>query len=161
MLLMLQTSAFVPELQKLNESQAAKAPVRSRKISKKDKEDVDDDDDDDSPEEHGQEEDAKHVKLKGKNTTKQGRKPPAKEKNPSTKVKPQESEKNVVDQVKKTRGGKKPPVKRKSNESDDENDDDHVDSDDDKEDEEIIKKEHSKAKNQTGKTGKQPKKRSR
>lgn len=159
---MLQTSAFVPELQKLTESQDSKAPVRSRKISKKEKEDVDDDDDDegDGSEEHVQEEDAKHVKLKGKNTTKQGRKPPAKEKNSSTKVKPQESEKNV-DQVKKTRGGKKPPVKRKSKDSDDEHDDDQVDSDDDKEDQEIIKKKHSKAKNQTAKTGKQPKKRAR
>lgn len=178
------TSAFVPELQKLSESQAAKAPVRSRKISKKDKEDADDDDDDDDvddPEEHVQEEDAKHVKLKGKNTTKQGRKPPTKGKNiendsvdvdvavevrsrgknPSTKVKPQESEKNVVDQVKKTRGSKKPPVKRKSKESDDEHDDDRVDSDDDKEDQEIVKEKHSKVKNETGKTGKQPKKRAR
>ncbi|KAL8117366.1 formamidopyrimidine-DNA glycosylase isoform X2 [Apium graveolens] len=157
------TSAFVPELQKLPESQAAKAPVRSRKISKKDKEDVDDDDDDDDsdgPEEHVQEDDVKHVKLKGKNTSKQGKKPPAKDKNPSTKVKPQESEK-IVDQVKKTRGGKKPPVKRKPKESDDEHDDDHVDSDDDKEDQEIIKEKHSKGKNQTGKTGKQPKKRAR
>ncbi|KAK1364020.1 DNA glycosylase/AP lyase [Heracleum sosnowskyi] len=174
------TSAFVPELQKLTESQAAKAPVRSRKISKNDKEDVDDDDDDgDGPEEQVQEEDAKHVKLKGKNTAKQGRKPPAKRKNiendsvgvtdevrsrgknPSTKVKPQGSEKNVADQVKKTRGGRKPPAKRKSNGSDDEHDDDHFDSDNDKEDQEIIEKKQSKAKNETGKRGKQPKKRAK
>ncbi|KAL1809731.1 hypothetical protein ACET3Z_026721 [Daucus carota] len=171
------TSAFVPELQKLPDSQAAKAPVRSRKTPMKD-EDVDDSDDAGGPEEQVQE-DAKHVELKGKNTTKKGKKPPAKEKNtvndsrgaavevrsrgknPSTKGKHQEDEKDVVDQKKKTRGGKKLPAKRKSLESDDEHDDDGVDRDDDKEDQEIIKEEKSKAKKETGKTGKQPKKRSR
>ncbi|OMO54387.1 DNA glycosylase/AP lyase [Corchorus capsularis] len=107
------TSAYVPELQKLSGTQAAKAGGKPRKQASKRKggEDKDNDEDDKSDEPTSEEEET----TKGAKSKKGGN----------------------------TRGrSKKPPLKRKSEESDDENDgsEDGSNEDDEDEDEDAKKK---------------------
>lgn len=178
------TSAFVPELQRLSGSQAAKAPGKQRKIPKKNK-DVDGDGGD-SPEESEIEEAAR------KNTNKRGgKKPPAKGKNkandidsadeeeeeeqqqhirgkkPPAKIKSKEIDKDDGDQMKKTQG-KRPPTKRKSRDDEHDNSSDNDDDDDDNKDQKkAIKGKQSnvekttRQKVETSQTGKQLKKRAK
>ncbi|WJZ94871.1 hypothetical protein VitviT2T_013696 [Vitis vinifera] len=101
------TTAYVPELQKLSGTQAAKASVKPRKQTpmRKKEENDEDDDDDDALDEPASEEEKNTKRAKSK-----------KGQNPKG-------------------GGKKPPAKRKVEESDNDSDDNDDNNDDDDDDE--------------------------
>ncbi|XP_057464389.1 formamidopyrimidine-DNA glycosylase isoform X3 [Actinidia eriantha] len=111
------TTAYVPELQKLIGSQAAKAPSKLGKKTVKGRKNENSDDDPNAPGSE-EEEKAKSVKSKGgRSTTRHGRKlPPAKRKiSESDDEDDDDGSNDDSDETdEKTRTTKKPPAKRKS-----------------------------------------------
>ncbi|XP_057967782.1 formamidopyrimidine-DNA glycosylase isoform X2 [Malania oleifera] len=138
------TTAYVPELQKLSGTQAAKSSGKSRKqASKKDK-DVEGEDAVDEPGDEEEEITAGAKSKKRQNTTRgKGKKPPAKRKakdgdagDEDDDVDDNDNDQKKISKVKNaTRGGgrKPPPKKSKGRDNDEDDGDDDGNSDDQKE----------------------------